>query len=234
MCALKTDAERVEWSRRYQMAMHRFLRQEKSASLLPAARLGRRAVTLGLETLDVARLHGQALTALAPLGGSSRTTRHKTTERAKVFFAEAIVPIEETHRAAMKAGVRIGQLTRTLRRRTRASSVSVGQLERAIAQRQAVEAVLKQSADRHAKLLAKAERLQKQLRHQTRELLSGQEDERQKTGRELRNEIVQALVAIELSLLALGTSASANTGKLDKEIANAQRLVRQSRKRGRV
>ena len=215
MCALKTDAERVEWSRRYQMALRRFLRQGKSASLLPAARLGRRAVTLGLETLDVASLHEQALTALAPLGGSSRTTRHKTTERAKVFFAEVIVPIEATHRAALKAEVRIDQLTRTLRRRRNESSVSAKRLQRAIAQRQAAEAVLKQGADQHAKRLAEAQGLQKQLRHQTRELLSAQEDERQKTGRELRNEIAQALLAIDLSLLALKTSASANTGTLE-------------------
>jgi signal transduction histidine kinase len=82
--------------------------------------------------------------------------------------------------------------------------------------------------------LAEAERLQRQLRHQTRERLSAQEDERQKLGRELRNEVGQALLAIDLSLLALKTWANAGTGQLQKEIANAQRLAGQSRRAARL
>ena len=233
MCALKTDAERVEWFRRYQMAMRRFLRPGKSGSLVPAARLGRRAAILGLETLDVARLHEQALTALPSSADSSGTTRHKVAEQTKVFFAEAIVPIEATHRAALDAEVRIDRLTRTLRRRTKESCVSAGQLERAIAQRQALEAALKKSADQDARLLGEAQGLQEHLRHRTREILSAQEDERENTSRELRNEIAQALLAIDLSLLALKTSAGADTERLEKKIANAQRLAEQSCKRGR-
>ena len=211
---MKIGAETAAWSRRYQAALCKHLAQGMKSTLQSTAKLGRQAVTLGLETLDVARLHEQAMTALVSSAGSPISTRREVAERAKVFFAEAIVPIEATHRAAMKAGVRIDQLTRTLRRRTRASSASVGKLERAIAQRQAADVVLKKGADQHAKLSAEAERLQKQLQHQTRDLLSAQEDERQKTGRQLRNEIAQALVAIDLSLSALRTSASANIWRI--------------------
>lgn len=232
MCAMKTDPKRVDWCRRYQMAMRRFLQQDTSASLLPAARVGRQAVTLGLETLDVANYHKLALTALAPRGSTPRTTRHKTTARAKIFFAAVIVPIEATHRAALKAEIRIAELTRTLRQRSHESSVSARRHQRAIARRQAAEAVLKKNADRHAKLLAEAQRLQNRLRRQAHELLSAQENERQKTGRELRNEVSQTLLAIDLSLLALKTSAGGDTERLEKELANAERMVGQFFRRG--
>ena len=225
MGAVETYAERLDWCRRYQTSMRRFLRQGKSASPLPAARLGRRAVTLGLETLDVATLHEQTLTALTPPGGSSRTTRHKTTARAKVFFAEVIAPIEATHRAALKAEARIDQLTRTLRRRRNESSVSAKRLQRAVAQRQVAEVTLKKGADQQSRLLIEAGRLQDDLRHQMRAILSAQEDERQKASRALRNEIAQALIAIDLSLLRSRTSDKSNTEKLEMQIDNAQRLA---------
>ena len=185
-------------------------------------------MTLGLETLDVANLHAQALTALAPLGGSSGTAGHKTTERAKVFFAEVIVPIETTHRAALKAKVRIDQLTRTLQRSARDSSAADRKLNRAIAQRQATEAALKQGAEHDAKLLAEADEVQRDLRKRLREILSTQEDEREGTSRELRDEVAQAMLAIDLSLLALKTSANANREELWESIAKVQRLVEES------
>ncbi|TFH40140.1 MAG: hypothetical protein E4H01_17085 [Lysobacterales bacterium] len=232
MCPVKMNAERTEWSRRYRTAMRRFLRQGKSGSLLPAARLGRRAVTLGLETLDVARLHAQALTALASSADSSGSAGHKVGEQAEVFFAETIVPIEATHRAALKAEVQIDQLTRTLRRRGNESSASARRLQRAIPQRQAAEAVREKDADQHAKLLAEAQRLQHHFRHQTRELLSAQEDVRERTSVALRNDIAQALLAIDLSLLALKVSASVNPGNVEKELAKVQRLVGELRDRG--
>jgi len=48
---------------RYQEALRRYLKQGPAASLQPAARLGRRATVLGLETLDLALIHEQALIA---------------------------------------------------------------------------------------------------------------------------------------------------------------------------
>ena len=48
-------------ARRYQAALRRYLQQGPAASLHPAVRLGRQAVALGLETLDLAVIHEQAL-----------------------------------------------------------------------------------------------------------------------------------------------------------------------------
>ena len=57
-------------SRRYQAALRSYLKKGPRASLQPAQRLGRRAMTLGLETLDLARIHAGALIALVLPGNS--------------------------------------------------------------------------------------------------------------------------------------------------------------------
>ena len=66
------------------------------------------------------------------------------------------------------------------------------------------------------------------MRHLTRKILSAQEDERQKTSRQLHDEIAQTLLAINVRLLTLKKAAKANTENLKKEIAETQRLVKQS------
>ena len=234
MSALKTNAERVDWSRRYEAAARRFFRQGKSGSLLPAAKLGRQAASLGLETLDVARVHEQALNTVTPPEDAPGNVGQALLERADTFFKETIVPIEATHPAARKADIRIDRLTRTLRQRTAESSASDEQLEHAIAQREAVEASADASAVHQDKLLAEAQRTQKRLRNRMRGILSQQEGERKRLGGELRNEIAQALLAIDLSLLALKTSGHVDTDKIEKSIAEAQRILGESHKRGRI
>lgn len=227
MRAVKTKVELVGWSRRYQAALRKHLAPGPEGSLQTAFRLGRQAVALGLETLDVARIHERALMTLVLPGGSSRT-RERAIARAKSFFAEAIVPIERTHRAALKADVRFHQLAQTLRRRSVESSASNRHLERGIVQRQAAEAALKKSGKHRIGLLQESRRLQKSLRDQTRAMLSAQENERQKASRQLQDEIAQTLLAIDVRLLTLKNAAKAKTGTLKKEIAETQRLVRQS------
>ena len=221
------NTAQTRWSRRYQLALRQHLKQSPRASLQPALRLGRQAVTLGLEPLDLALIHEQALRALVSPGGSLRT-RQKMVEQAERFFAEAIVPIEKTHRAARKITVRVNQLTQTLRRRTAESASSTRHLKLGIVRRQAAEAALKVSGEHHRQLLQKSRQLQKFLRDQTRTMLSAQETERQKSSHQLHDEIAQTLLAIDVRLLALKKAAHAKTEILNKEIAETQRLVNQS------
>lgn len=223
------NVKTVKWSRHYQTALRKYLEQGPGASLQPALGLGRQAVALKLETLDLARIHKQALTTVVSPGGSSRT-RQKMIKRAKRFFAETIVPIEKTHRAALKTDIRVNQLTKTLRRRTVESSASTRYLERGIAKRQSAEAALKKSGKRHARLLAELHRLQKHLRDLTHTLLLTREDERQKTGRQLHDDMAQALIAINLRLLMLKKAARSSTANIKKEIDNTQRMVKESAK----
>lgn len=88
--------------RTYQAALHRYLKKGPAASVHPAQRLGRQAVSLGLETLDLALIHEQALLlAVAAAGDVSSASRNDIVERAGKFFAEAILPMEATHRTAI-------------------------------------------------------------------------------------------------------------------------------------
>jgi len=217
----------TEWSQRYQAGLGKYLDQGVHSKTEPAIKLGQRAAELGLEPLDLALIHKQALMTLVPPNSTAQKNQHLI-DKAKRFFARTIVPIENTHRAALKANVHVNQLARTLRRRTKESIASERRLERGIAQRQAAEAALKKSGHHRIQLLQESSRLKTRLRTQTREILSAQESERRKTSLQLHDEIAQTLVAINLRLLTLKKAAKANTATFEKEIAQTQRLVRES------
>lgn len=229
MSAARINAGETRWARRYQTALSKHLSQGRGANLQPAFRMGHQAVALGLETLNLALIHEQALTALAS-SGDSAITRGKMIKRAKRFFAEAIVPIEKTHRAALEAAVCINQLIELLRQRTLELCASTRNLKRGITRRQAAEKALKKSGKRRSKLLQESRGLQNDLRDQTQKMLSVQEHQWLKTSRQLHGEIAQTLLAIDVRLLILKNAAKADTGTLKKKIAETQDLVTQSAK----
>lgn len=220
---------KTEWSRRYQAALRTHVGHGTAASVRPGRRLGREAAAIGLETLDVALIHTRTLMSLMSPGDASGA-RRGIIERAKRFFAETIVPVEKTHDAALKDGIRAKQLALTLRRRAAESSVATRRLERVVAGRQAAEAALRKNGKQHAELLRKSSRLRKQLRRLTREIFLAQENERRKTSRRLYDEIAQTLLGIDVRLLTLKKTASAGAGSLGKEIDKTQILVQESAK----
>src|SRR5579859_138053 len=121
-------------SRRYVVALRKYLKQERRASLQPSRKLGHQAVTFGMETLDLARIHEQALIALV-LPCYTPSIRDVMIQRAGIFFAEAITPIEKRHRTAREANVQLNQMVERLNRRSVALAVSNRELKREIAQR---------------------------------------------------------------------------------------------------
>src|SRR5580698_6565705 len=78
-------------SQRYVTELRKHLKQAPNAGLQLATSLGRQAVSLGLETLDLARMHEQALTTL-----ELSNRKNTFTKRAEIFFTEALTPIVET------------------------------------------------------------------------------------------------------------------------------------------
>ena len=138
--------------------------------------LGRQAVALGLETLDLAKTHVKALSTLISSSDSSKT-RQSTIKRAKEFFDEAAIRIEKTHRAALEADALIRQMNQRLKLRDKESLVSNRLLKKSVLRRKGAEAALKSSGERHRKLLGEANRVLKHLRHLTRACLSAQEDD---------------------------------------------------------
>ncbi len=181
----------------------------------------------GLQTLDMARIHEGALITLV-LPTHSPGTREVMVRRAGAFFAEAITPIETTHRIAKEANVQMAQLNRTLRGRSAELAASNRQLKREIAQRRLAEKSLKRSERHYGQLLEQSRRMQEQLRLLSRQLLSAQEEERKKISRELHDVIAQTLTTINVRLAALKKEATFNTEGLEQSIARTQQLVQES------
>jgi hypothetical protein len=215
----------AQLSRHYASALRKHLKQGPQASLRPARGLGQKAVSLGLETLDVAKIHDEVL---ADLEASS--SRDGIIKRAEGFFSEAVGPIEKTHEAALKTSARLNRVNKTLARRTSDLMASNRSLKEGIAQRKTVEKALGKSAGHSKKLLQESHRLQKHLQHLTHQILSTQEDKRKKISRNLQNEIAQTLLGIHVRLLTLKQEAAVNAEGLQKEIASTRRLVDKSMK----
>jgi signal transduction histidine kinase len=212
-------------SRRYLTALRKHLKPGSRDGLQPALALGRQAVALGLETLELARIHEQALATLELSKGKDGRAG-----RAEVFFTEAIAPIVETHRAARQSKSELDRLNGTLGRRTAELAATNRLLQRGIVRRKGVEAALKKSGQHYAKLLKESLQLQEDLRRLTHQVLAAQEDERKKISRKLQNEIAQTLLGINVRLLGLKQDARSNTKGLKNEIASTQQLVLESAK----
>ena len=212
-------------SREYETALRKHLKDRASSSLKKAAALGRQAVLLGLETLDLAKIHEQALIAIAiPPPGP----RDGLAKRAQIFFVEANIPIERTHRAAARAELHWNTLNDTLHKRTSELAVSKRDVKMNIVQRKAAEESLKTKNKYYTKLLKESRSMQANLRSLAHRVLSAQENERGQISRELHEEIAQALLGINVRLLTLEQKGSRDAKKLLKDIASTQHLVDKS------
>ncbi|MGA9453323.1 MAG: sensor histidine kinase [Verrucomicrobiia bacterium] len=216
-------------SQRYVAALRKHLKQGPRAIPLcrTAQGLGRRAMALGLETLDLARFHEQALITLV-LPGYSSSTREAMIRRAGKFFAEAITPIEKTHRTAQEANAHLNQTIQMLNQRSVDLAASNRRLQQEILQRKSVEDSLRKSEQHYSELLEQSRHMQQQLRLLSRQLLSAQEEERKNISRELHDVIAQTLTGINVRLAALKKEAATNTKGLDRNITRTQRLVEHS------
>jgi two-component system, NarL family, sensor histidine kinase DegS len=215
----------IQLSQQYVAALEKQLKHGPQASLLPALNLGRRAVLLGLETLDLARIHEQALATL-----ELSHTKNGFTKLAGIFFTEANTAIEETHRAARQIKANLSEVLATLARRTDELAASNRQLQKGVARRKVMEDAFAKRGKHHQKSLEESLELQKRLRQLTHQVLSAQEDERKKISRELQDEIAQTLLGINVRLLTLKQEARSNTKGLKNKIANTEQLVANSAK----
>jgi signal transduction histidine kinase len=205
---------------RYLAALRKHLKAGPRASLQPALRTGHQAVSLGLDTLELARMHEQAVDVL-----KLSECRDGEVKRAEIFFSEALTPIVETHRAARQNKMDLSRLNEALTRRTVELATTNRLLQRGIVRRKTVEAALKISGQHYTKLLKDSLQLQEELRQLTHQVLAAQEEERKKISHELQDEIAQTLLGINVRLISLKKEAKVNTKGLKNEIASTQRLV---------
>jgi len=214
-------------TRQYRAALRKHLKQGPRASLQRAQGLGRQAMALGLETLDLAGIHERALIKLV-LPSYSPGTRGAMVRRAGTFFAEAITPIEKTHRIAREANTHLSQVNHSLRQRTVELTASNRQLKQEIVQRKSAVEALRRSEQHSRQLLEQSRHMQEQLRLLSRQLLSAQEEERKRISRELHDVIAQTLTSINVRLSTLKKQATLSTKDLERTIARPQQLVEES------
>jgi signal transduction histidine kinase len=221
----------IALSRRYAAELRKYVQSGSKTGMRPAVNLGRRAVALGLETLELARMHEQALLRLKPAAGLPQL-RH-----AEAFFTEAIVPLVQTHRPTGQNNRELNRLNVLLKRRTAELAATNHRLKEGIERRRNVEATLKSREKQYEKLLKDSIGLQEELRRTTRQMLVAQEEERISISRELQNEIAQTLLGINVRLLTLKREASGNAQRIKNEIAATQQLAektaRSSRRKNR-
>jgi signal transduction histidine kinase len=215
----------IDLSRQYVAALQKHLAPGARADLAPALGLGRQAVMFGLETLELARIHEQALATL-----ELSKSKNGLINRAEIFFTEANTPIEETHHAARQSKIHLSRLMTTLGERTEELAVSNRQLRRGVARRKVMEVDFAKRGRHHRKCLEESLELQKRLRQLTHQVIAAQEDERKKISCELQDEIAQTLLGINVRLLSLKQEARSNSKGFKNEIASTQRLVAESAK----
>jgi len=213
-------SQEIQLSLQYRAALKKRLTQGVRTNPAPALQLGRRAAALGLGTLELARMHAQAV---ATLGVPSVTTAFA--RRAGIFFAGANSAIEETHGAARQARADSDQLLAALDRRTAELAAANHQLRQRVARRKALEKFAAQRGQYHRKSLDKSLRLRNRLRRLTCHVLAAHEAGRKEISQALQNEVVQRLLGINLRLLSLKRQIQSDTKGLKNGIASAQRLM---------
>ena len=215
----------IRLSQDYVTALRRHLQTGLRGRLTAAAGLGRQAVALGLETLELARIHERAFATL-----DLSRCKKGVIKRSELFFSEAIAPIVERHHTARENRVLMGRLKKTLGQRTEELAASHRQLQRDAVRRKRLEIATEKSGDRHDICLEESLQLQKRLRQLTHRVMVAQEDERTKISHELQDEIAQTLLGINVRLITLQQKARRNVKGLKGEIASTQRLVVKSAK----
>jgi len=219
--------EPISLSRSYLAALRKHLKTDDGTSIPAARRLGAKAVALGLETLHIAKIHEEALILLASSQDTSKE-RESIIRRAGTFFAEAITPIEETHRGARESNIQLKRMIETLTLRTNELAASNEDLRLEINHRKSVEDSLRISEGTSSQLLSHSRQMQQELRNLSRRLLSIQEEERKRISRELHDVIGQTLTGINVRLSTLKSQSTSNAAELHRKIGITQKLVEKS------
>jgi signal transduction histidine kinase len=214
-------------SQRYLAALRAHLAAGHARGAVAARALGRDALASGYGTLDLARIHDEALVALASTSAAAKA-RHHLLRRAGKFFTEALVPLEKGHRATRESLDQQRQRAETFRLHAAALAKGNRQLRREVVRRKAGEEAVRRGKEQIQGMLIEAQLTQKKLRHVTRQVLVAHENERRQISRELHDDVAQTLVGINVELATLGAAGALNPRTLRARIARTQRLVEKS------
>jgi signal transduction histidine kinase len=211
----------------YQEGLHRYLKDAPDCNLKEANKLGKRALSIGLETLDLAKLHQESLISLV-FKTSPVEVFEDMIRLAGNFFAEAVTPIEGNHRAAKEANIELKSTIDKLSQRTLELAESNSELNEEMNNRKTAERLLETSQLTTSELLAESLLLQEDLRLLSRRLMVAQEDERKRISRELHDIVAQTLTGINVHLATLTLQTDANSENIHQKIVDTQKLVAKS------
>ncbi len=208
---------------RYLTALRRHLKRGSGESLGAARCLGCEAAGVGLVMLDLVPIHEWAVRRLARVEGGSEVDPQEA-----CFYAEFLAGFVETNRKAAVDGAELKQVKRTLVTRTAALVAANEEMEICVDRGRRMEVQLRKSGERNQRLLEQTLERPEGLRELTHRILQAQERERRKMSCQLQNEIVQILVAVQVSLLTLKSAAKGDAVDVAREIDGTRRLVAES------
>lgn len=142
-------------TRRYAASLRRYLADREEAGLEKAYGLGRLAIAQGLGSLDLARIHHDALCRLmADVRTNGR--RRIIWGAARNFFLESLSPYEATHRGFSETNVKLQQAVAALAGRNAELGKINRTLKAEIGERRRVEQALRESERRFSLLIETA------------------------------------------------------------------------------
>lgn len=211
----------------YQGAISRYLEVVPQCDLTEAHELGDAALAQGLEILDLALLHQEALIVLMVHPTATGNYQDKI-RFAGTFFAEAVTPIEASHRAARVANTKLNSAIEKLNQQATELAAFNAELTMEIETRTLLEDSLRVSEATSTALLEESLHLQEELRFLSRRLLVAQEEERKRISRELHDVASQTLSSINIRLAALTLQTETHSKEISKKLAETQRHVAKS------
>ena len=218
---------KTSWSEEYLAALRTYMEQSPLGSFESARALGRKALRLGMETLELARFHDLAVDRLVPQEADTGE-RESLTARAAIFFSETANPIEQTHPAVRQVRDNIQKMHMTLVQRTSDLEDSNWKLKIQTTERKAFAALCQKKEHAFKQLMADTRELEEKLQSMARDILSANEAERKKMSLQINDEIAQALLGINLRMAALKNQITTNQADINKEIAIIRDLVKRS------
>lgn len=208
----------------YLIGLRSYLTADLPTSIQTAHEFCSDALTHGLEILRITKIHDVAFTSLL-IPNISAISDEELGLKAKTFFNEVILTIEETHDTTLNTRVEIEQASDKRSQHTRVMNQSNREIQEEFIICRHAEFALKSCEkttiqEREGSLILKPK-----LQDIMRKILLAAEEERSKIGLVLQREVVQVLLVIKIRLLALENKVSANHVSLSQEITASHWLV---------